>query len=243
MDEIERHVRFLDALGVNHVLELGEQCVWRRLGLHQPPVVEVHLRLREGDRELFLSRQAVESGDKVGKVLEHVTKCQIVVVDEIANGISLVLSILLRNPRLERLHLHDIVERRQRQDRNHTLFIDNNLPRLDGENVRVAEQLLHLLPVDLVVESLPLLSVALRVVCPLLRRFEHAAIVLISRLHPWQPILINAITEALRAVDADSSEPIHREEGAYGPPILNGGGHARVNVRHVLVEIGDVRQV
>ena len=68
----------------NDLLELGEERRGRRLPLHEPAVIELHLRLREAHRALVGDRELLERGQLVRVVVEDVRERAVVVVDRVA---------------------------------------------------------------------------------------------------------------------------------------------------------------
>ena len=85
MQEVERNVARLDLAIHDHLLELAEECARRRLGLHEPPVIERHLGLCEANGALLGGRERGERGEDVRVVIEQVRKGDVVVVDRVAS--------------------------------------------------------------------------------------------------------------------------------------------------------------
>mmetsp|Transcript_25091 Transcript_25091/g.54805 ORF Transcript_25091/g.54805 Transcript_25091/m.54805 type:complete len:453 (-) Transcript_25091:1155-2513(-) len=159
MDEIEGDVRSVYAVLLDLLSKSRKEHTRWRLRLHEPAVVEAELELREPDGRLQLGGQRVEARQRLAVVLKHVAERHVVVTYRLALGVPEVRRVLRLHLWPERLDLHDVVDRGERQHRRRPLDLDLDAAvGLALEQAGVLDQLMQLHPVDRVHESEPLLA-------------------------------------------------------------------------------------
>mmetsp|Transcript_24726 Transcript_24726/g.72334 ORF Transcript_24726/g.72334 Transcript_24726/m.72334 type:complete len:328 (+) Transcript_24726:34-1017(+) len=154
--KVKRDVGRVGLARHDDALEAREERVRRRLGLHQPAVVEGHLRLREEHRVALRRVEPGKRGQRLWEVVEHVVHRNVVVVDDVPRREALERRVLRSYAREQRLNLEDVVDRRQREHRTHARH--GNLDRTAApaalrEHARVDEKLQQLLPRRVAVEG------------------------------------------------------------------------------------------
>mmetsp|Transcript_13093 Transcript_13093/g.39525 ORF Transcript_13093/g.39525 Transcript_13093/m.39525 type:complete len:461 (+) Transcript_13093:162-1544(+) len=213
--KVKSDVGRVDGVGADAGLEVGEDGGGRRLGLHEPAVVEPDLCLREADGALQLVRDELEGGEKVAVMLEDVPECDVVVGDCVAGPEAEVGCVLGADRRAHQVHLHDVVDRCLHEERSHPVRAH-----ADGavgpapQHPRVHHQPLQLRPRRALVEGEPLLLAAQQ---PEPRAGRGRGD---GRRTVGAPVGVHAEAEAALAVDADTREPVHGEERADRPPVL-----------------------
>mmetsp|Transcript_47329 Transcript_47329/g.125613 ORF Transcript_47329/g.125613 Transcript_47329/m.125613 type:complete len:390 (-) Transcript_47329:1673-2842(-) len=111
--EIECDVLRLRVARDNHFLKSLEQSSWRRLSLHQPAHVVVHLALSESDRFFLGLGKTVEGGKPTFVMFQNVAESHVVIAHNIARLVTVESLHSVFDHRQEGRHLHDIVDRHQ----------------------------------------------------------------------------------------------------------------------------------
>ena len=96
-------------------------------------MVETHLTLREADRVLVDGLEFDKRGQRVSVEAEQVAERDVVVVDRVALLEAEERRVLSFHSWQQRLALHDVVKRGQRQHRQGAIFVDAHAS--DGLNI------------------------------------------------------------------------------------------------------------
>mmetsp|Transcript_2288 Transcript_2288/g.6734 ORF Transcript_2288/g.6734 Transcript_2288/m.6734 type:complete len:456 (-) Transcript_2288:907-2274(-) len=206
MQEVEAEVGGGRA-GHKHGLESAQHRARRGFRLHEPPVVEAELALRELHRALLLFVEAVEGREQLWKMVHDVAQCMVVVANGVARAVPMVAPVLRGHGREKRLHLHDVVDGRQCEQRPNPVTIHGHLPGPAFHNqARVHEKGVEPVPLAFAEELEALL------------RGVQAVLVLVRRNGPVP--LIDAKTKSVAAVAVETQQPVDGEKRADGALVL-----------------------
>mmetsp|Transcript_11808 Transcript_11808/g.29717 ORF Transcript_11808/g.29717 Transcript_11808/m.29717 type:complete len:233 (+) Transcript_11808:436-1134(+) len=206
--------------------ELCEDRSWRCLRLHEPTMVETKVALGELHPSLLFGLQFTERGQHLRVVLHDVTQRMVVVSNRIACNITTVRFVLLLHHWKKDVHLHDVVDGGQGEQRLEALLIHLDLCcRLEKgarflllQKSSIHEESPEEIPLCILHEVDPL-------VC-----LRHSDVVLVSDAEGL-PVVVHTIGEAFLSVNVQAHHPIDGKEGANGPLVLIADGSPRTHFR------------
>mmetsp|Transcript_130013 Transcript_130013/g.324019 ORF Transcript_130013/g.324019 Transcript_130013/m.324019 type:complete len:274 (-) Transcript_130013:2259-3080(-) len=202
MRKVERDVTWICLAGSDNGLKLSEQGTWRRLRLHEPAHVVLHVALGELYTVLLFLRQAGVGGQRIWDVLQDVAKSNIVISDHLARLVSAELLLPGCHCRHQLIDLHDVMNGREHEHRQSPfLIVCHHTLSLIYQHARSHHNLFEQLPIGLLQERAS--------PCPLRATPPWAATSCRQRL----PIIIDPEAEGLGAIAIETHQPIHREEG------------------------------
>mmetsp|Transcript_16248 Transcript_16248/g.44742 ORF Transcript_16248/g.44742 Transcript_16248/m.44742 type:complete len:441 (-) Transcript_16248:614-1936(-) len=209
--------------------ELREHCTRRRLGLHEPAMVETEVALSELQGAPVLRVQLLQRGQQLGEVVHDISQGEVVVRDLVAGSITVVRRVLRLHLGQQYLQFHDVVDGREGEESDHAFLVHLvATPPLVDQEPRVDEQLLKVVPVTVAIEVEPLVRLE-----ELLLRVSAG----LDRL----PLFVNAKAEAVLPIGCYPHHPIDGEESSHCALVLVTNGTARVDRRHL--QVGGVRTV
>mmetsp|Transcript_26756 Transcript_26756/g.77226 ORF Transcript_26756/g.77226 Transcript_26756/m.77226 type:complete len:553 (-) Transcript_26756:768-2426(-) len=229
VDEVEGDVALLDlplVVANEGIAEGREDRTGWRFGLDQPAMIEAQIALGELHREFLLVVQVPVRWQHVRVVIHDVAQGVVMVANGVARGVPVVRRMLLGHAREDKVHLHDVVDSGEGEHRHEPLFVDDNvclglehggLPLL-LEQARLHEQPFEKGPLGVLVEGHALL------------RKHHAEVVIALQVNRG-PVLVDAVAEAILAIEVQAHHPIKGEKSADGALILVADGPARAHAR------------
>mmetsp|Transcript_96449 Transcript_96449/g.281875 ORF Transcript_96449/g.281875 Transcript_96449/m.281875 type:complete len:237 (+) Transcript_96449:1129-1839(+) len=153
----------------------------------------------------------------------------VVVADTVAGRVAVVGRVGGLHFRQEQVQLHDVVDSRQGQERDHSLLVNLVTPPPGGRNeFGIHQELPKVVPAPVLEEGMPLL-----------RRKDP--IVGGSRGLEWLPVVIDAEAKSFLAIDAEANHPVNGKESTDGTLVLitdsAAGAHRAAGVLLEKVEV------